>query len=800
KFVRTAKATGTGSLDGEQVMMVQIVHLLELQRLTCFGNIADGSHLPPLNIVRQSANLAVRVAESFCHAISRSIADSRRTWRTLKSEQEVLTKPSRRVIGPLIVSLVMFVSLAVRIKRSKDQDSPHIQRLRTEVFAACERARFAETVSRLKRTMSSVHHTVNRRSQSPEPLQWRTVCRSMAPLAVRLWGEHVACSGQRIEDRMLAGWAMPDGTVWGRVPSSYAEMDISNIGNAALLSEKTEEKALLSRWWQLDCILALAAECLPDMVQTARIIDSRSQMPSGVVSNNMDVDTEEEGVGNSTSADDDADNAIEEDEEEIVFFRGRPQTALDRKVIEEKRPVLPARPPSRLLSPEQKQERRIQQRRNEYQKHQKQYQQAANSQTVTKTTPLARTLTRSPVERPVNSTPYVPLVDAERDEVIRPAVGQQQGQQHSQQPRVPNAIGSQRVPATASSASSSTTEAFSGSRIAGADEQLAMAGIGGLLQAARAHPQYRSPTALDMPIMPPMMPSASMHGLPGAGHSSSLTSPYANSSAHQSLLGSPVAPSQQHQQQTVVASSMWSPALRPSASQSVIGTTSSVLSPQHQQQPLNNGADDRNVLEKWQEYAQKLQEQTHYNEQLRQQLRQHMELRDRQLSTQEDDGDATAVSVASMALSQTSQPAKQQTRSFSSNFFSQQQQPPPPPPPLPQQQQLLAGSIAASISQHQQAYMQAMAGSNSGIYPWMQPMSQQQQQPPLNLFNPPGRGVGTEIGGAHHPTLLQLSPLSPMHFSMLGSQASAADFAAASTPSASATRAAGSGAAAASQS
>ncbi|KAJ1937077.1 hypothetical protein FBU59_004861, partial [Linderina macrospora] len=535
--------------------------------------------------------------------------------------------------------------------------------------------------------MENVHRTVNKRSKAPEPLQWRSVCRSMAPLAVRLWGEHVDGGNERIEDRMLAGWAMPDGTVWGRVPSSFAEIDISNVVGGEAISESAEERAMLVRWWQLDCLLALVAECLPDMARIGRAVDNRSRMPSGVETNGMEIDeTEEDSVQNSTSADDDNGTAMEdennEDEEEIVFFRGRPQTALDRKIIEEQRPVLPAQPPSRLLSPEQKQQLQIKKRQKEYLIHQQRRQQLkqqqgqniVGSQAAATTAPIAtaaasRAKTQSPLERSMGSTPYVPLVDAERDEVIRPVVGQQLSQQHSQHPRVLNAIGSQRMPATSAAAAasnassiSSTTEAFSDPRIAVADDHMAMVGMDGLFQAARTNTQYRSPTALELPAMPPMMPSASMHGVPSTGNSSSLTSPYAQSSAHQSLLGSPVAPSQQQQQQhPMAAGNLWSPPLRPSASQSAIGTTTSLLTPQQQQQQQqsvtgNSGSvataavtADRGVLEKWQEYAQMLQEQTQYNQQLRQQLRHHLELRDRHFSSQAEDGDATAVSVASMA-------------------------------------------------------------------------------------------------------------------------------------------------------
>ncbi|KAJ1961363.1 hypothetical protein GGI12_003291 [Dipsacomyces acuminosporus] len=320
KLVKLVKA---GTLTPHQTIAIQAIHLFELQQLACLGSLERESPVHQPRIARQSALLTMRITESLCYFISKSIADTQKSWRGLKNEVDVLTKPSKRAIQPLIPSLLWIISASVRtIKKKQAPNQPPtpaqhpsssanpaitttataaavaaaaaatstdersvdpdeiISPLKAEIFRVIRECGLLGSIHKLKKTMESVQSSVNKRTGPISPIAWSKALDSMSLVADRMWGE---ASGRaatdhprmRIEDESFIGWLMPDGTVWGKVPTIDAKEEssdrdaIGSSGASALAGISDDPEGYRVRWWQLHCLLSIASECIPvllDMV------------------------------------------------------------------------------------------------------------------------------------------------------------------------------------------------------------------------------------------------------------------------------------------------------------------------------------------------------------------------------------------------------------------------------------------------------------------------------------------------------------------------------------------------------
>ncbi|KAJ2322382.1 hypothetical protein IWW52_000118, partial [Coemansia sp. RSA 2704] len=390
-FVR---GVASGAIEERQAVTAQAIHLLELQQLACLGAGAKETPRHDAAIARVSAAAVAIVAEHMCHAVRCSVADAQHRARELKSEADLLSRASRRVAPALVPTLLWLVAACVRVARdaaSRDclaAGGEPVSALKAQVFCAAREHGLLDAVARLKRAIEDAHARVSRRSPLPPPIGWTRALESMDAVAARLWAG--AASTQRIEDELLTGWQLPDGSVWGRCP-------------AARRSPAQPGDVHRARWAQLHCLLALAHEALPRVLD---IIDGSTAAQSQL-----------------------HDASDHETESETITFQGRPPLALSQ-ASDDSQSVPPTpqqpRPPARVqpLSP--------------------------SSLPPVPASMLAQLRQAAIADPAPDRKQATPLVDAERDEVVSPANTAQRAQQLPRQ-----AIGAQRASAAAVSAGSS---------------------------------------------------------------------------------------------------------------------------------------------------------------------------------------------------------------------------------------------------------------------------------------------------------------------------------------------------------
>ncbi|KAJ2390522.1 hypothetical protein GGI05_003195 [Coemansia sp. RSA 2603] len=478
RFIQGIKS---GSVTQRSALVAQGIHLFEFQRLSALGADDTETILHSEVITRLSAQLTMCVTEGLCNAVGGSVTDSLRNSsrvREVKSEVDLLSKASRRAIPPLIQSLLWLVSACVRIVRdsaSRDYLVAHsapLSRLRKILVETVRNSGLLKSAGLLKKAMEQVRTKVNRRSSvDVGTVSWKSVLESgsLAPLAQRLWAYDESANGiaegsLRLEEDLFVGWRLPDGTVWGSGADN--QQHLKQV--SAQLAAYGADAGFRVRWMQLYCLLTLATECIPSVIEICdgtSVVSANDQQQQQQTNLDAKLSTGSRtngqhkvnaGNGERNGDDDDDDDDDEEGEEETIFFHGRP-TAAVKQIPQPKdaKPEASSLSESTMLSipptPEM-------QRVPAFSRAQSDMPAASSAQMMAKLginvqgaqlhpppLPHSSSTLSSVTGAPVSSTNLRSgLVDSENDEVVSPAMIATNNQ-HRANARVA-AIGSQRVP------------------------------------------------------------------------------------------------------------------------------------------------------------------------------------------------------------------------------------------------------------------------------------------------------------------------------------------------------------------
>ncbi|KAJ1990760.1 hypothetical protein GGI25_003978 [Coemansia spiralis] len=392
KFVHGAKS---GLIDERQAMLAQSIHLFEQQQLSCLNANDKETQLHDPAMTRLSAVLTMRVAEHICFGINRSIADAMSSQKgggnnsgssaargAIKSPSDLLSKPSRRTIPLLVQTLIWIVSACVRVvKDSASRDyfaangGAPITELRSQLFMAIRDCGLLANMGKLRAAMEQAHSKISRRSPLTSPVSWSDVLDSMDGLAQAIWDPSVASNGaaaqRAYESELLSGWQLPDGTVWGKLPSTEQTAQPKQPLHQVI--DLSEEAQLLALWKQLYLLLTILLKALPSVLeivdreekarrtvkhqkkqtgnQEQREVSKQQTKPSSsqeqAIINESTYDEEEEG--------DDEDNDGVDNENETICFQGRPlqqqsQMSVGGGIRNSDNNVLPSASPQQLSS------------------------------------------------------------------------------------------------------------------------------------------------------------------------------------------------------------------------------------------------------------------------------------------------------------------------------------------------------------------------------------------------------------------------------------------------------------------
>ncbi|KAJ1767634.1 hypothetical protein LPJ74_005269 [Coemansia sp. RSA 1843] len=352
KFTHGAKS---GLIDERQALMVQAIHLFEQQQLSCLNANAKETSLHEPVFARLSADLTMRVAEHLCFGINRSISDaigsqkgggnSNTARLSIKSPSDLLSNPSRRTIPLLVQTLMWTVSACVRVVKdstSRDYLAAHggapITELKSQVFNVIRECGLLANMRKLRAAMEQAHAKISRRSPLTAPVTWKGTLASMDNLTHHIWTLSIASGGtaaQRgYEPELLAGWQLPDGSVWGRLPPTERPEHLKQrpLFTHADISEDTR---LLALWKQLYWLLSVSLDAIPmvlDIVDREEKVRQTAKMQSEVKDGfEQRVRNEQENggaLGESALEDDGEDSEFNDDddaENETICFQGRPQ-------------------------------------------------------------------------------------------------------------------------------------------------------------------------------------------------------------------------------------------------------------------------------------------------------------------------------------------------------------------------------------------------------------------------------------------------------------------------------------------
>ncbi|KAJ2655449.1 hypothetical protein IWW48_005536 [Coemansia sp. RSA 1200] len=359
KFVHGAKS---GLIDERQALITQAVHLVEQQRLACLNANAAETRLHDPVIARLSAHLSMRIAEHVCFGISRSISDAMGAHKggngngsassaarlAIKSPSDLLSNPSRRTLPLLVQTLIWTVSACIRVVKdstSRDYLAAHggapITELKSQVFKVIRDCGLLANMRKLRTAMEQAHGKISRRSPLTSPVAWKDTLLSMDNLTHHIWTLSNASGGtsaQRgYEPELLAGWQLPDGSVWGRLAPVGETDQHSKLRPLSPLADISEDTRLLALWRQLYWLLSVLLEALPMVLDLVDREESARQTASGsatqkqqqrlgradeeVLLHEATPDDSEDGGESNNDEDEDDEDA----ENETICFQGRPQ-------------------------------------------------------------------------------------------------------------------------------------------------------------------------------------------------------------------------------------------------------------------------------------------------------------------------------------------------------------------------------------------------------------------------------------------------------------------------------------------
>ncbi|KAJ1739149.1 hypothetical protein LPJ55_005254 [Coemansia sp. RSA 990] len=426
----------SGAIDEHTAVIGQAILLFELQLLACLPpDVRESPRYDP-RAAHLSGVAVAAAAERLCAAVHSALSDSLPRLRGVKRECDLLSRAARRAVPLLVPALLWLLSACVRVARDANSpdclDGIHVSLLKAQVFVAVRESGLLDAIARLKQSMQDAHLRISQRAISAGALTWAQAQQSMDTVAVRLWAANYAPAKHtlRVEDDLLMGWQLPDGSVWGRVPSEPS-------ANQQAATSPISGDAHWARWQQLHCLLGLVHEALPHVLD---IVDSSTEAQAAKA---------EAELSQSVYSDDD-----DQEDTETICFQGRPFVPLQQPAGHGDQSE-PVRSPSETQSIPPTPE-------HHFGKQQQQQQQGGSDQKVSAVpvsvlSKLQQTVITDNKQMENNEgkrQTITPLVDTERDEVVNAA-----NMRAQQPPR--QAIGAQRASVSSSTGPAATsTDAF----------------------------------------------------------------------------------------------------------------------------------------------------------------------------------------------------------------------------------------------------------------------------------------------------------------------------------------------------
>ncbi|KAJ2847578.1 hypothetical protein IWW36_003785 [Coemansia brasiliensis] len=422
----------SGAIDERAAVIGQAILLFELQLLACLPpDVRESPRYDP-RAARLSGVAVAAAVERLCVAVHGALSDSLPRLRGVKRECDLLSRAARRALPLLVPALLWLLSACVRVARDANSrdclDGIHVTLLKAQVFVAVRESGLLDAIARLKQSMEDARSRIGQQVPSAAiaaALTWAQAQQSMDTVAVRLWAANYAPAKHtlRTEDDLLLGWQLPDGSVWGRVPS---EPSASQESAAVPISGDIQ----WTRWQQLYCLLGLVHEALPQVLD---IVDSSAEAQAAKA---------EAEFAQGVCSDDDDDD---QEDTETICFQVRPSVPFQQSTSQKDSQRESVRSPSDTQSIPPTPEKQL--------AKQKQLQggkdqvPAVPASVLSKLQQTVITDKEQMKESGVRRQAITPLVDTERDEVVNAA-----NMRAQQPPR--QAIGAQRTTVPSSVATS----------------------------------------------------------------------------------------------------------------------------------------------------------------------------------------------------------------------------------------------------------------------------------------------------------------------------------------------------------
>ncbi|KAJ2448954.1 hypothetical protein EV183_005156 [Coemansia sp. RSA 2336] len=430
----------SGAIDERTSVIGQAILLFELQLLACLPpDVRESPRYDP-RAAHLSGVAVAAAAERLCAAVHSALSDSLPRLRGVKRECDLLSRAARRALPLLVPALLWLLSACVRVARDANSpdclDGIHVSLLKAQVFVAVRESGLLAAIARLKQSMRDAQSRVSQRAPVADALTWAQTQQSMDTVAVRLWAANYTPAKHtlRAEDDLLMGWQLPDGSVWGRVPS---EPPAGQKAAASPISGDVH----WARWQQLYCLLGLVHEALPQVLD---IVDSSAEAQAA---------KDEAELSQSVYSDDEDDD--QEDAAETICFQGRPSVPMQQAVGHEE-PIESARPLSESYVPPTPEQQLARQKQQQLPINKDQEVSVVPASVLSKLQQTVITDKEQKDDGRAKRQTITPLVDAERDEVVNAA-----NMRAQQPPR--QAIGAQRASVSSSSTGppvASSTDAF----------------------------------------------------------------------------------------------------------------------------------------------------------------------------------------------------------------------------------------------------------------------------------------------------------------------------------------------------
>ncbi|KAJ2714177.1 hypothetical protein H4R19_001864 [Coemansia spiralis] len=313
-----AVAAASAPPAAHDVLVAHAIHLLELQQLSCLAAEAIvGPHPNDPVVARLSADLVAAIANALAAAMRGSIAAAvRRPARPNSGASAMLDAAARRGVPLLVLTLTWLVSVCLRVARDYGVAGAHLAKgarpvppLHAGVFRAVRASGLLRTLRALGCAMADAQKRTHRRPAPEKPPAWKDALRSTDTLAAHMWGDAGAHGGP--DDGLLAGWQLPDGTVWGWGPlEPDAEQQLPSAPAAA------NDDAGVAQWRQLHWLLTVALEALPLLL--AAIDASEVAAPAATQQQ------QQQRTPAGHNSDQDSCATDTEQEPETICYRGRP--------------------------------------------------------------------------------------------------------------------------------------------------------------------------------------------------------------------------------------------------------------------------------------------------------------------------------------------------------------------------------------------------------------------------------------------------------------------------------------------